>query len=143
MSSLVNLVPKLLLTSPLHRVVSSRWAIIEFTGRKSGRRFRTPVAYVRDGDRIVLSTDSRWWRNFADAAPVQLRLRGRDVPGTATALADPRESADAIRRLVDAIPSYAKPAGLARQHGRVSDDEITRAVAAGRVGIAVTVGAGE
>lgn len=143
MSSLTNLVPKLLLTSPLHRVVSSRWAIIEFTGRKSGRSYATPVAYVADGDRIVLSTDSRWWRNFADPAPVRLRLRGKLVDGAASALTDPQQSADAIRRLVDAIPSYARPAGLTRHNGRVSDAEIARAVTAGRVGIAVTVGAGE
>ena len=51
---------------------------------------------------------------------------------------DPGDSAAALRRLVDNIPSYARPAGLARDNQRrISDAEIARAVAAGRVGIAV------
>jgi hypothetical protein len=43
----------------------------------------------------------------------------------------------AFCRLVDAIPSYAGPAELDRQGGRVSDAEVARGVAEGRVGIEV------
>lgn len=134
-----NVFPSLILRSPLHPIMSGRYAIIEFTGRKSGRRYATPIAYVRDGDRVLLSTDSPWWRNVAGGAPVRLHLRGRTVPGTATAITDPEEAAAIIRRLLDAIPSYAKPAHLAREDGRVSDAEVARGVAAGRVGIEVVL----
>jgi deazaflavin-dependent oxidoreductase (nitroreductase family) len=134
-----NKVPALILRSPLHRALSSRYLLIEFTGRKTGRIFRTPVAYVADdGDRVLLATDSPWWRNFTDPAPVRMWLRGREVTGTATALTDSAASEAVLRRLVDAIPSYARPAKLARdQQRKVSDAEVARAVAAGRVGIAV------
>ncbi len=65
-----NTVPMLILRSPVHRLMSGRYAIIEFTGRKSGRRYATPIAYVRDGDRVLLSTDSPWWRNLKGGATV-------------------------------------------------------------------------
>jgi deazaflavin-dependent oxidoreductase (nitroreductase family) len=132
-----NLFPSLVLRSPLHALMSGRFMIIEFTGRKSGRRYATPVAYVREGDRLLLSTDSPWWRNLAGGAPVRVRLQGRDMAGTGTAVTDPEAAAVIIRRLVDAIPSYYRPAGLVRDGGRVSDAEIGRAVATGRVGIQV------
>jgi hypothetical protein len=85
----------MILRSPLHRLLSSRYLVIEFTGRKSGRRYRTPVAYVRDGERILVATDSRSWHNFTTPARVRLWLRGRPVNGTATAMSDPGDSATA------------------------------------------------
>ena len=73
---LANQVPAMILRSPVHGMLSSRYLVLEFTGRKSGRRFRTPVAYIRDGKRILLTTDSPWWRNITTPAPVRLWLRG-------------------------------------------------------------------
>ncbi len=138
-----NAFPALILRSPLHRLMSGRYAILEFTGRRSGRRYATPIAYLRDGNRVLLSTDSGWQHNLAGGAPVHLRLRGRTVAGDATALVDPKASAAVIRRLVDAIPSYARLASLARENGRVNATEVERAVEhGGRVGITVELESG-
>ena len=136
-SKLVNTFPTIIMRSPLHAIVSSKYTIIEFTGRKSGKTYRTPVAYVQDGDQILLSTDSRWHRNLAGGSPVRLLLRGRTVVGRARPVTDADRSAAILRKLIDAIPSYSRPAGLARENGRVSDDEIRRSSAAGRVAIEV------
>lgn len=136
---LKNLFPTLFLRSPAHAVMSRQYMIIEFTGRRSGRTYRTPIAYVRDGGRLLASTDSPWWRNLEADPAVGLRLAGRDVAGTATVFTDPPQAAPIIRQLVDAIPSYARMAGMTRQGGRVSDDEILRAIADGRIAIAITL----
>lgn len=137
MPSAMNLFPSLIIRSPFHPIMSSRYAIIEFTGRKTGRTYKTPIAYVRDGDRLLMSTDSRWYRNLSGGARVRVRLRGHLVTGTADTVTDPEQAATILRRLVDAIPSYSRPAGLARKDGHVSDGEIARAVAEGRVSIEV------
>lgn len=137
----VNTFPSMIIRSPLHAIMSSRYAIIEFRGRKSGRTYRTPVAYVRDGDRILMSTDSPWYRNVAGGAHVRMVVRGRTVEGTADTVTDADASAAILRKLVDAIPSYSRPAGLAREDGRVSDGEIRRAIAAGRVSIEIRLDA--
>ena len=68
--------------------------LITFTGRTSGRRFTTPVRYVRDGDvvRCFTSSSNQWWRNLRGGAPVTLRLAGQDQAYIATAIAnDPGE----------------------------------------------------
>lgn len=93
-SRLINAVPSLVLASPAHGVLSRRYALLEFTGRRSGRTYRTPVAYVREGSRVLLSTDSLWWRNLADRAVVRLRLRGHVVTGSARVVNDDQEAAE-------------------------------------------------
>jgi deazaflavin-dependent oxidoreductase (nitroreductase family) len=140
-NKLVNAFPSMIIRSPLHAIMSSKYAIIEFKGRKSGRLYRTPVAYVRDGDRILMSTDSPWYRNVAGGAHVRMLVRGRTVEGTADTVTDAGASAAILRQLVDAIPSYSRPAGLAREGGRVSDGEIRRAIGAGRVSIEIKLDA--
>src|SRR5579863_8702157 len=105
-NKLVNAFPSMIIRSPLHAIMSSKYANIEFKGRKSGRVYRTPVAYVRDGDRILMSTDSRWYRNVAGGAHVRMLVRGRTVEGTADTVTDADASAAILRQLVDAIPSY-------------------------------------
>ncbi|MGW4125684.1 nitroreductase/quinone reductase family protein [Nocardia sp. NPDC004711] len=139
-----NLFPSLIIRSPFHGIMSAKYGMLTFTGRKSGRTYTTPMAYVREGNRVLLSTDSPWHRNLAGGAPVSLLLRGRTVQGVATCVYDPVEGAAILRKLVDAIPSYAGPAELATENGRVSDAEIVRAVTeAGRVSISVELGAGQ
>lgn len=134
-NKLVNAFPSIIIRSPLHGIMSSKYAIIEFKGRKSGRTYRTPIAYVREGDQILMSTDSPWYRNLAGGAHVRMLVRGRTVEGTARPVTDADRAAAVLRTLVDAIPSYSRPAGLAREGGRVSDGEIRRAIGAGRVSI--------
>jgi deazaflavin-dependent oxidoreductase (nitroreductase family) len=130
-SRLANSVPMLVLGSPAHRLLSGRYTVLEFTGRTSGRTYRTPVAYVADGHRVLISTDSRWWRNLADRPAVRMRLRGGWVRGEARMLEDPVEAARALRELVERVPGYSRPAGLAVVGGRVSDLELERAVNSG------------
>jgi len=68
----------LVLRSPIHWIWSGSIMLITFTGRKSGRKFTTPVRYIRDGEtiRCFSSSESRWWRNLRGGAEVELRVRG-------------------------------------------------------------------
>ena len=131
LTRLSNAVPSLVLHSPAHRLMSGRYAVLEFTGRTSGRTYRTPVAYVRDGSRVLLSTDSAWWRNLLDRPHVRLRIRGREEPGRARVVSDEAEATAALRRLVEQIPGYTRPAGIRSSGGRVADDEFARVVTTG------------
>lgn len=136
-TKIMNLFPTLILKSPMHAVMSDEYAILEFTGRRTGKTYETPVAYVQEGDTVLLSTDSRWWRNFSDDAVVTLRLRGRRRDGTAHLVRDAAQAEGIVRTLVTEIPSYARPAGLKRVDGHVPPSEISRTVAEGRRAIEV------
>jgi deazaflavin-dependent oxidoreductase (nitroreductase family) len=77
-----------LLRSPLHGVLSRGLLLITVTGRKSGRRYTTPVEYRLEADCVtIISRQGRtWWKNITGGAPVTLHLRGRDVRGQAAIL---------------------------------------------------------
>ncbi|MFO1402673.1 MAG: nitroreductase/quinone reductase family protein [Steroidobacteraceae bacterium] len=87
---LINPTMRLLLRSPLHGLVSGSLMLIGFSGRRSGRRYVTPVRYVRAGDAIRCFTtkETKWWRNLKGGAAVTLRIAGRDLPCQAVAVDD-------------------------------------------------------
>lgn len=72
-------------------VVMGRWfgapvLIIETTGRRSGRRRRTPVTFCEaDGSWIVVAINAgskripSWWLNLRDAGEATILLRGRRI----------------------------------------------------------------
>jgi len=49
-----------------------------------------------------------WWHNFKDPAPVTLRLKGKDVQGTATTLTNVDILVPIIARLVEERPREAE-----------------------------------
>jgi hypothetical protein len=86
----INPTMRLLLRSPLHGLVSASLMLITYTGRKSGRRYSTPVRYLTRGElvRCFTTTETRWWRNLRGGAEVSLRIRGREARYRATAIHD-------------------------------------------------------
>ncbi len=79
--------------SPLHQLVGNSLTLIEFSGRKSGKRYTLPVSYQREGSVVSLHTGARWWKNLRGNAPIRLWLDGRPVDSTATVDTDPQEAA--------------------------------------------------
>jgi deazaflavin-dependent oxidoreductase (nitroreductase family) len=135
-----NLFPGLILTSPLHRLMSGRYLLLTFKGRKSGRSYTTPVAYVQRGDAVILTTDSPWWSNLVAGAPVNVRLKGKMRSGTAHPVAKRDDAAEGLAALVEAIPWYGKFAGVRRdEHGRANRADVGRAIDGGRVLIRIAL----
>lgn len=88
----LNALMRALLCSPFHTLRSGRVLLLEFTGRRSGKRYRMPAGYwQRSADQIVCLTStawSRWWVNLDDAEVV-LRLYGQNRPGHASLVGEP------------------------------------------------------
>lgn len=74
----MNPMMRAVLASPLGRGLNRALLLLEFRGRHSGRTYRTPVGFVRDGDRVVVVTSPiyRWWRNVTGGADVRVRIDG-------------------------------------------------------------------
>lgn len=63
--------------------------LLTFTGRKSHKKFTTPVGYRRTGDSTLeLYTDSPWYKNLLGGAPVTVAVKGQEHNGWATATDD-------------------------------------------------------
>lgn len=82
---LLNGFMSLLLRSPLHPLVGSkRVMVVSFKGKKSGKEYRTPVSYTRDGDRVTFFSRAEWVNNLAPHARISMRIRGQEYSGDAT-----------------------------------------------------------
>lgn len=78
MQALANHVIRGLLRTPLLcRVIGNRLVTLYVVGRKSGRRYVLPVAYVRDGDALLIGTPFAWVRNLRTGEPIDVRFKGK------------------------------------------------------------------
>jgi deazaflavin-dependent oxidoreductase (nitroreductase family) len=90
LSTRLNAVVTAILRSPLHWLLSPGLMLVTVTGRKTGRRYTIPVGYHQTDDAIIVivgeAPSKTWWRNYRDAGPIELRLRGRVLHGRAEVL---------------------------------------------------------
>jgi deazaflavin-dependent oxidoreductase (nitroreductase family) len=106
---ILNPVMKGLLRSPFHSAVSDRIMIIGFTGKKSGKRYATPVSYYRENGTVYCFTHGRWWQNLQDGADVRLRVAGEDLTGRAETVTDDEElKSEYLAKMMRAVPSDAR-----------------------------------
>lgn len=134
MSRVANAVPRMILSSPLHPLMSRNTLLLSFHGRTSGRRYTTPVAYLQRGQEILSTTDSPWWKNLRGGVPVTVRVKGRTRRGVGEAVTDPAEARAILSALVAHQHSYAR---LARLPGGPGGPDLDLAIADGRVGIRI------
>jgi hypothetical protein len=73
----VNVPMRAVLGLPFRTPLSGNLMLISYTGRKTGKAYRQPVSYARDGDVLLTPGGGRWTLNLGDERPVQIRLRGR------------------------------------------------------------------
>ena len=96
---LLNPILRVLLPSRLGRLVRP-FALIEFTGRRSGSRYRVPAGLHRAGGFTVVFTPAAWRANFSGGASATLHHRGRTRQMIGTLITDPAEVADALRSVL-------------------------------------------
>lgn len=118
---------KFFLRTPLH-IFMGNTMLITVTGRKTGRKYTTPVGYYRaDGTLWVLSSRERtWWRNVRDGAEVSLRLHGKEATGFAEAILDEEAVAQRVLEYVRHIPMSAKGLGVRVENGQTNPEDAAR-----------------
>jgi len=114
----MNPVLRVVLRTPLGRAVRP-FALLEFEGRRSGRRFRVPVGYHQIDEGRVVFTPASWRANFRGGRNVTVCYRGQRHHCTGTLDDDPHHVAAAffeivkrqgsLRQLGVAIPEGHQP----------------------------------
>ena len=68
--------------------------VITTTGRKSGKRFSTPIGYIRDGDSLIalsVGGASNWYKNLLKTPEATLNVKGQSRRARAEMVKDPAE----------------------------------------------------
>jgi deazaflavin-dependent oxidoreductase (nitroreductase family) len=116
------------LRSPLHGMLSNGMMLITVTGRKTGKKYTTPVEYFRENGNlwVMTSRDRTWWRNLRGGAEVGLLLKRKPL----TAFAEPDLDAKAVEarmlEYVQHMPHAAKPLGIRIENGSANAEDIVR-----------------
>lgn len=103
----LNVIMRPLLRSPLGRLAKP-FALLEFTGRRSGRRYRVPVGWHHVNGMTIVFTPAPWRANFSGGAPVVVHHGGRVHRMTGMLVSDPNEVVAALR----AVLASGRSAGL-------------------------------
>jgi len=76
---LINPFVALLARSPFHFMISHQLLIIQFEGRKSGKRYLVPVSYHNHGSSYTCVTlrSNIWWRNLKELSHTKIWLKGK------------------------------------------------------------------
>lgn len=106
---LVNQVIRGVLRTPLvSRLAGSRLLTLYVVGRKSGRRYAVPVAYVRHEGDLLIGTGFGWGRNLRSGQEVAIRLKGRRRLADVRVLTDEQDVVDAYAVMVRDNHNFAK-----------------------------------
>jgi len=87
----VNVPMRAVLSLPFATPLSGNLMLISYTGRKTGKAYRQPVSYARDGETLLTPGGGRWTLNLSGGRPARVRVRGRETPARAELVTDPAE----------------------------------------------------
>jgi len=117
------------LRSPFHGLLSNGTMLITVTGRKTGRKYTTPVGYYQqDGYLWVLtSRDRQWWRNLKNGAEVSLLLKRKLIQGFAEAELEAQAVEARMFEYIKHVPMAAKPLGIRMENNTANAEDVARA----------------
>jgi hypothetical protein len=87
----LNVPMRFVLRLPIATPLGKRLMLVYLTGRKTGRHFRQPVSYIRDGETLLTPGGGRWKLNLVGGEPTHVRLGGRDISLQPELVGDPAE----------------------------------------------------
>ena len=131
----MNVPMRAILSLPFPTPLGRRLMLLFLTGRNTGRKYRVPVSYVRDGDMLLTPGGGNWKLNLTEGQPVRVRLGGKDFLATPQIIRDPDEVEPLLEKMTTANPITGKFVRIPRDaQGRF---DRTRLEAATRYGFAI------
>jgi deazaflavin-dependent oxidoreductase (nitroreductase family) len=132
----LNAVMRVVLATPLlHRAVSGRVLVINVVGRRSGRRYRFPVGYVRGDGELLVGTGGRWRRNLRRGQRVEVTVARRRQTMTAEVVTDEPTATPLYRTILARNPVHGRYAGIRHEPDGTPDQGDLRAALARGVAV--------
>jgi len=107
--SVINPMLRVLLRTPVSRAIKPL-ALLQFDGRRTGRRRSVVVAWHANGGRALVVTPAKWRVNFTDGHGAEVRWRGQRIDAIGTLITDPEAVAEALNTLLN---NGVRPSALA------------------------------
>ena len=121
------------LRSPFHGILSKGMMLITVTGRKTEKKYTTPVEYYDQGGYlwVITSRNRTWWRNLKGGAEVSLLIKRKTVSAFGEAVLDESEVEAQLREYVKRMPVSARALGLLENN--VPNEDVIKRIAKDRL----------
>lgn len=120
---IVNVPMRQVLGLPVATPLGRNLMLAFVIGRKSGKTYRQPISYVRDGEALLTPGGGKWKLNLVPGEPVRLRIRGKDTSAIPELVADVDEVGRLLQVMAAGNPRSAAFVGIHRD----SDGSFDRA----------------
>ena len=101
----VNVPMRAVLSLPFPTPLGRRLMLAYLTGRRTGRHFRQPLAWIRDRDGVLITPGGgKWTANVLDGRPVRLRVRGSAFTAIPEFVTEPAR----VEELLDTIGAASR-----------------------------------
>jgi hypothetical protein len=120
---IINVPMRWLLRLPFPTPLNRRLMLLFFRGRKTGRSYRQPVSYVRDGNALLTPGGGNWKLNLREDQAIRISLRGHSIQARPEFVRDPSEVTELIRKMmienprVTSFVPFVSPEGQIDQSG--------------------------
>jgi F420H(2)-dependent quinone reductase len=111
---IINVPMRAVLGLPVATPLGGSLMLAFIRGRKTGKLYRQPVSYVRDGDTLLTPGGGKWKLNLLPQMPVRIRLRGQDMMAVPELISDPAEIDKLLMTITEANPRAAGFIGVPR-----------------------------
>ncbi len=126
---IINVPMRAVLGLPVGTPLGGSLMLAFIVGRTSGKTYRQPLSYVRDGDVLLTPGGGKWKLNLKPDVPVRIRLRGKDITVTAEVVSDADEIGRLLVLMAAANPRSASFIGVPREpDGQFDRDGLAKAV---------------
>lgn len=117
-----------ILRSPFHGMLSNGMMLITITGRKTGKKFTTPVGYYRENGHlwVITGRDRTWWKNLRGGAEVNLLLKRKPVKAFAEPELDEKAVEARMYEYLRHIPQAAARMKVSMENGKPNPRDIAR-----------------
>ena len=112
--SMVNVPMRVILGLPFPTPLGNRLMLLTLHGRKTGRIYRQPVSYVRDGNVLLTPGGGNWKLNLRPDQDVSIRLRGRDIVARPELVRDAGQVDELLGKMIASNRSVASFVGVSR-----------------------------
>lgn len=127
----LNVVMRPLLSLPFRTPASGQLMLVEITGRKSGRVYKQPISYVRDGETLLTPGGGNWKLNLREDRGNRLRLNGKWLVARPELVRDTQTVTQLLSRMWTASPRTARFIPVLQADGSVDQSALEQALAHG------------
>lgn len=101
---IINVPMRRVLSLPFPTPLGRRLMVVTLTGHKTGRIYRQPVSYVKDGDTWLTPGGGMWTRNLPEDSAVPARMNGKKVELRPELIRDPAQVEALLRTMANSNP---------------------------------------